>query len=93
MSLFLIFRLSIDAADTDQLEAFLKETVLTLEVAITDTPRSSDASAKREKFEGTTVYTTTIPESSERVKEKIEGQWFVAWNVTVPISIIHIEPP
>ena len=87
MSLFLIFKLSIDAADTDQLDAFLNETILTLEVAITDTPRSSDASAKREKFEGTIVYTTNIPESSERVKERIEGQWFVAWKVTVPISI------
>ena len=87
MSLFLIFRLSTDAVDTDQLDAFLRETILNLEVAITDTPRSSDASAKREKFEGTVVYTTTISESSERVKEEIDGQWVVAWEATVPISI------
>lgn len=76
----------VDAADTEQLDAFLKETILTLEVAITDTPRGSDSSGKREKFEGTTVYSTIIPESLENIKEQVEGQWFVAWNINVPIS-------
>ena len=92
MSLFLIFKSSTDAVDTDQLDTFLKETLLILEVAITNSPRSSDASAKREKFEGTVVYSTTIPESSEKFKEQIDGQWLVAWKVTVPISIVPIKP-
>jgi hypothetical protein len=78
--------LSVEVADTDRLDAFLKEILLALEVSITDTPRGSDPSVKREKFEGTVVYSTVIPESSERIQEQIDGQWFVAWNVTVPIS-------
>jgi hypothetical protein len=87
VSLFIVFRLSVDAVDTDRLDAFFKEILLALEVAITDTPRGSDPSGKREKFDGTVVYSTVIPESSERIQEQIDGQWFVAWNVMVPISL------
>ena len=75
-----------EAADEEQLAAFLKETLLTLEVAITDTPRQTDPGSRREKFEGTIVYTTTVPNTAETVQEQIEGQWYVSWNVSVPIS-------
>ena len=88
VSLFIIFRLPVDEMDLSQLNSFLKETILAIEVAITDTPRQSDPDAKREKFDGITVYTATVSETSEAVKELIEGQWFVAWNVCVPISYI-----
>jgi hypothetical protein len=86
--LFIIFNVPVDATDATQLDAFLKETVLTLEVAITDTPRQSDPGVRREKFEGTVVYSTTIATDAERVTEEIDGQWLVAWNLTVPISIV-----
>ena len=75
-----------DEADADQLDAFLAEIVLNLEVALTDTPRQSDPTATRHKFEGTVVHVAPVPNTSEKVKEQIEGQWFVAWNVSVPIS-------
>ena len=80
-----------EAADEEQLTAFLKETLLTLEVAITDTPRQTDPGSRREKFEGTIVYTTTVPNTAETVQEQIEGQWYVAWNVSVPISIFLVS--
>ena len=86
VSLFIIFRLSANAADAEQLNAFLKEIILNIEVTITDTPRQSDASAKREKFEGAIVYSTNIPATSDKAIENIDGQWHVAWNITVPIS-------
>jgi hypothetical protein len=86
LALFIIFRLSADAANEEQLNAFLREIVLVLEVAITDTPRHSDAAAKREKFEGTVVHATTIPETADRTVENIDDHWHVAWHVTVPIS-------
>jgi len=86
VSLFIIFRLSADAANGDQLNTFLKEIILNIEVAITDTPRQSDATAKREKFEGAVVYSANIPETSDKTIEKIDGQWYVAWNTTVTIS-------
>jgi hypothetical protein len=87
VSLFLVFRLSAEAADETRLHAFLKEIVLNLEVAITDTPRQSDPATKREKFEGAVVYAASIPDTADRIIEKADGQWYVAWNVIVPISI------
>ena len=86
VSLHIIFRLPVEAADEDQLAAFLKETVLTLEVAITDSPRQADSGPRREKFEGTIVFATTVPSAAETVQEQIEGQWYVAWTVSAPIS-------
>jgi hypothetical protein len=86
VSLFIIFNLPVGATDTTQLAAFLKKTALTLEVAITDTPRQSNPDARREKFEGTIVYTTTIAQDAEKSTEQVDGHWLVAWNVTVPIS-------
>ena len=58
-----------------------------LEVAITDAPRQSDPT-RREKFEGTVVYTTIVSDNPERTKDKIDGDWIVVWDVTVPISLI-----
>ena len=86
MSLFVVFKLPVELVDIDQLDSFLKETVLTLEVAVTDTPRQADSGIRREKFEGTVVYTTSVLDSSESTREQIEGQWLVAWNLSVPIS-------
>jgi hypothetical protein len=86
VSLFLVFRLAADAVDEPRLHAFLKEIVLNLEVAITDSPRQSDPTTKREKFEGTVVYAASIPETADRIIEQADGQWYVAWNVIVPIS-------
>jgi hypothetical protein len=86
--LFIIFDVPVAATDITQLDAFLKETVLTLEVAITDTPRHSDPGVRRERFEGTVVYSTTIATDAERVTEQIDGQWLVAWNLNVAISIV-----
>lgn len=60
-------------------------------MAITDTPRQTDLDRRREKFEGTIVYTTTIPNTAETVQEQIDGQWYVAWSVSVPISIYFIS--
>jgi hypothetical protein len=88
VSLFVVFNLPIQNADATQLDAFLKETVLTLEVAITDTPRQSDPGVRREKFEGTVVYTATVQPDAERITEQDDGQWLVAWTLTVPISTI-----
>jgi hypothetical protein len=82
-----MLKLPVGASDTDQLDAFLKEIILTVEVVVTESPRQSDPGAKREKFEGSVVYSTTIPDASEGIKEQIEEQWFVAWNVNVPISL------
>lgn len=75
-----------NAAAESDLDEFLKETILTIEVAITDTPRQSDAGAKREKFEGLVVYTTTVTETEVKIREQVEEEWYIAWNVTVPIS-------
>ena len=77
-------RVSIEA---DQLDVFLKETVLTLEVAVTETTRQND-SVRREKFEGTVVHTSTISEDSERIKERTDDHWLISWNLSVPISIL-----
>ena len=87
VSLFVIFKLPIDAVDTEELDEFFKDTVLTLEVSITDTPKQSDPTARREKFEGTPVYTLTVPEDAERITEQADGHWYTAWNISVPISI------
>jgi hypothetical protein len=89
VSLFVMLKLLVGATDTDQLDAFLKEIILTVEVAVTESPWQSDLGAKREKFEGSVVYSTTIPDALEGIKEQIEEQWFVAWNVNVPISLPH----
>ena len=87
VNLFIIFKVPVGSVENDQLDAFLKETVLTLEVAITETTRQND-SIRREKFDGIVVHTTTITEDSERIKEQIEDHWLIAWNLSVPISTI-----
>ena len=86
VNLFIIFKIPVEAVEAEQLDVFLKETVLTLEVAITETTRQNDP-VRREKFEGTIVHTTTISEDSERIKEKVEDHWLISWNLSVPISI------
>jgi hypothetical protein len=82
-----IFKLPVEAADAELFGSFIKETQLILEVAITDTPRQSDPT-RREKFEGTVVYTTVVSENSEQTKDQIDASWVVIWGVTVPISLI-----
>jgi len=89
VSLFAVFKLPIDAVDKNQLDAFLKDTVLTVEVSITDTPKQTDPNARREKFEGIPVYTVTVPEDAERITDQMDGYWLVAWHVSVPISIFN----
>jgi hypothetical protein len=91
VSLFVIFKLAASEADSETLNAFLKEIILNVEVAITDAPKQPDPSGKREKFEGAVVYSTTIPESSELLKEEIDGQWLVVWDVSVPISLLILS--
>lgn len=83
----MIFKLPAESADAELFESFINETHLILEVAITDTPRQSDPT-RREKFEGTVVYTTVVSENSERTKDQIDSNWVVIWDVTVPISFI-----
>jgi hypothetical protein len=90
VSLFVIFNIPVDLVDANQLDSFLKETLLTLEVAVTDTPRQSDSGVRREKFEGTVVYTASVLDDCERIKEEIDGQWLVAWNLIVPISTLPL---
>lgn len=92
VSLFIIFKIPVEAVETDQLDVFLKETVLTLEVAITETTRQQDPT-RREKFEGVVVHTATISEESEKTKEQIEDHWLIAWNLSVPISTFTKLPP
>jgi len=87
VSLFIIFKIPAGSVEADQLDLFLKETVLTLEVAITETARQIDP-LRREKFEGTIVHTATVSEDAERIKEQIEDHWLIAWNLSVPISIL-----
>jgi hypothetical protein len=89
IELFIIFKVPLESADADLLAAFLKEVVLSIEVAITDTPRQSDSGTKREKFEGSVVYATTVQNESESLKEEIDGHRFVAWSLSVPISQSH----
>jgi hypothetical protein len=86
VNLFIIFKIPVASVENEQLDAFLKETILTLEVAITETTRQND-SVRREKFDGIIVHTMTIPEDSDRLTELIEDHWFIAWNLTVPVSI------
>jgi hypothetical protein len=88
LSLFILFKLPWDAVDETQLDAFLKETSLALEVSITETPQPADAAGlpPREKFEGMMVYTVTLPEQTARITEKVDQHWITAWKVSVPIS-------
>jgi hypothetical protein len=79
-------KVPLDVADADVLSTFLKQTVLSIEVALTDTPRQSDPGVKREKFEGSVVHAATVDSESQLLKEQLDGQWFVVWNLTVPVS-------
>ena len=87
VSLFVIFKLPVDAIGADRLDAFLKDVTLTLEVSITETPKQTDPNLRREKFEGVPVYTTTLPEDANRIIEEIDGYWHVAWGLSAPISL------
>jgi len=84
-----IFKLPAEAANAELFESFINETHLILEVAITDTPRQSDPT-RREKFEGTVVYTTVVSENSQRTKDQTDSNWVVIWDVTVPISLFLV---
>jgi hypothetical protein len=86
VSLFIIFTLPLDAVSESELSAFLANTAVALEVSITDTPKQSDPTARREKFEGTPVYTVTVPDDAERITGQVDGHWHTAWNISIPIS-------
>ena len=86
MSLFVIFKLPVTEADSNTLDAFLKETILNVEVAIIETPKQSDQETRREKFDGAVVYARAVSETSETIRKEVEGQWLIVWKVIVPIS-------